>query len=137
MVLPDLLTGFLFKGAEHFVARSGDKEETACRGQRPPIRLHTRHRDAAFRELREFSQRNTPAVFAGIEVDRIEGSPRRSYPGVAFGVNELIPFPDGVRGSVREREFLLRRGRCDIAMLCRYPKPAMAVEQKLMMAVRC
>src|SRR5260370_42278411 len=73
---PQQLTGRLVERAELRVHRGGDKDEPARGDDRSAILLCTRIRTGRVRQRRMLTQRNSPTVLAGVEIDRAQLTPR-------------------------------------------------------------
>ncbi len=87
---PEFLAIGLVKGAEVFVFGCPDEEEAACGGDGAAIVFSSGGRDTLGGEFGEFAQGDRPEVFARVEIDGIEGSPRGFDGGVAIGIEEAV-----------------------------------------------
>lgn len=87
---PEFLAIGLVKGAEVFVFGCPDEEEAACGGDGAAIVFSSGGWDTLGREFGEFAQGDRPEVFARVQIDGIEGSPRGFDGGVAIGIEEAV-----------------------------------------------
>src|SRR6267143_6002994 len=72
---PQQLTGRLVERAEFCVHRGGDKDETARRDDRSAVLLRSRGNTALPCQRGMLAERNSPAVLAGVEIDRAQRAP--------------------------------------------------------------
>ena len=110
------LPGGLIEGAELFVVVGGtDKEKAACGDDGAAVVFAARVGHAFGSEFGIFAEIYFPGVFAGVEVDGVERSPRRSDGGVAVGIEKSTIAGKAIFRSGRRRGgtgclFALRAG---------------------------
>src|SRR5581483_7721629 len=86
---PQELARGLIECAEFSViVRCANKEQTAGRDDGSAVILRARVSHALRRKFRIFAQVNFPDVLAGVQVDCVQGAPRRGDRGVAVGIQE-------------------------------------------------
>src|SRR5262249_22203118 len=96
---PEQLARLFVEGAELAVeVRRGDEDQAAGGHDGAPVVLASRVLQALRGELGMLAERNLPRAFAGIEIDCVQGSPRRRDGGVAVGVEELLVSGEPVGG---------------------------------------
>src|SRR5581483_1145946 len=88
--LPEQLARGLIEGPKlTIVVRCSDENQSSRGDNRASIALAACVLHALLRQLRIFAERDLPHIFAGVQVNGIESTPRRRDRRVAIGVQKL------------------------------------------------
>src|SRR5258705_3388854 len=88
-VLPKFFTGIFVESADHLVARPAAKDQSARGYNRAAEIFSARFRHALGRQFRVLTLRHFPAKFAGVQIDAIEGAPRRLAARITFMIEKF------------------------------------------------
>jgi len=88
--LPQQPAGALVERAEPRVLRRGDENQATARHDRATVLLRAGDRYARAVSAGELAERNTPAVFAAVEIDGAQRAPRRLDRGIAARVSPAL-----------------------------------------------
>ena len=89
--LPKQRAGRLIKRSKFLVeVRRANQQEATRRHQRPAIIFRTRILHSLGRQVRIFAQRNFPHILAGVQIDRVQCPPGRSYRRVSLRIKKSL-----------------------------------------------
>ena len=101
---PQQLAGLLVERAELLVVvRRPDEHQTACCHNRPAVVLAARVLQTLGRELGIFTKGNLPRILTRIQINRVQGSPRRRNGGIPVWIEELVMSGEPVLRVERRR----------------------------------